>query len=104
MAATLAPTRGEISPRHSVLGFTVRTGTAGPSWFEVVLATDPTLLDPAARPRRALDTFGRSGLQYSERGDAVYLVPPALLERFQGKERLYYALATYTRPDDPAPE
>ena len=67
MAGTLSPTRSEVSPRHSVLGFTVRTGIAGPSWFEVVMVADPGLIESAARSQRMLNTFARSGLQYAER-------------------------------------
>src|SRR6266700_1356133 len=92
----LIATRSEISDRFSVLGFRVQTGRN--PYFEVAIASDPTLFRPENKAHRTAANFysTRNGSpMVAERGEAVYLVPPNILRRMVGNERLYYALATF---------
>lgn len=88
--------RDTIDDRFSVLGFTVRTESP---LFEVAVATDPNLFKPENRNRRAHANFYSSrangGVIRARRGEAVYLVPPDVLNNFLGQPRLYFGLATY---------
>ena len=88
--------RAEVSDRFPLLGFTVRTGAK--PYFEVVVTTDPALLDGTARDKRASNTFWSSrgiGPLPAERGEAVFIVPDDVMRRFVGASRLYYAAATF---------
>jgi len=95
----------EVSRSRPVLGFTVRTGA--PAWFEIALTTDPRLLGADAKARRTRENFYSTrglGPLPADRGEAVWLVPPSVLARFVGQERLYYSLATYADRDRMHPE
>ena len=97
----IQPTRAEVTRMFRVLGFTIRTGES-PSWFEVAIAADPSLFDAQARSRRTMSNFYSSrvgGPLPAERGEAIYLVPQAVLDRLSDHDRLYYALAAYKQPD-----
>jgi hypothetical protein len=99
--STIRPTRNVVNRSFPVLGFTVHTGES-PSWFEIAIATDPALFEPDAKANRTSSNFYSThgeGPLPAERGDAVYLVPPSVLANFAGSDNLYYALATFTRPD-----
>jgi V8-like Glu-specific endopeptidase len=101
MPAFISPIRMDVSKAFPLASFNVRTGRS-PSWFEVVLTTDPDLLRPDKKAARTPANFFTSRVQgplSAERGEAVYIVPPAALARFAGQPKLYYALATYARPD-----
>ena len=105
MPSLIKPNRQEVSRAFPVLGFTVQT--AGPRDFEVAVATDPGLFGPEARPRRTSSNFystRASGTLPADTGHAVYLLPPRVLARFAGQERLYYRLATFSGPDRRDPE
>ena len=94
--AVIRANRAEVNDRFPMLGFTVRTGTR--PYFEAVVTTDPGLLDPVQRDQRGSDSFWSSrglGPLPAERGEAVFIVPDAVLRRFAGAERLYYAIATF---------
>ncbi|MCG3158213.1 MAG: hypothetical protein DKINENOH_04854 [bacterium] len=96
MATMIRPTRMEVSDRFSVLGFTVTTGEH--PWFEVALATDPSLFRADQKNRRTHANFYSSreqGVLRVERGQAVYLVPQAALQRFAGQPKLFYGFATF---------
>lgn len=98
MAARIRPNRQEVSRQFPILGFSVRTDPDRP-YFEVALATDPSLFDAGAHDRRTPSTFYSSRAEGAKPGgDVVYLVPPPVMARFVGKDRLYYALATYAAP------
>lgn len=97
--ALIRANRESIDDRFSVLGFTVRTENP---LFEIGLATDPELLKAENRPRRTANNFFSSRLLGAPRkrqngagGEAVYLVPPNVVARFVGQQRLYFGLATY---------
>jgi hypothetical protein len=79
-----------------MLGFNIRNdGSARRA--EVTLATDPALFAPENRGQRNPANFyssrsiGAIGLAGME---TMYIVPPDVLARFVGKERLYFALAS----------
>jgi hypothetical protein len=60
--------------------------------------TDPGLAGHAKRGDRRPDTFWSSrgmGPLVAEKGEAVFIVPDEVLRRFVGKERLFYAVATF---------
>jgi N-acetyl-anhydromuramyl-L-alanine amidase AmpD len=95
----------EVSRSRPVLGFTIHTG--GPPWFEVALASDPSLFSPEQKDRRTPSTFYSSralGPLPAERGEAVWLVPPSVLARFVGQDQLYYTIATSSDPTFRQPE
>jgi N-acetyl-anhydromuramyl-L-alanine amidase AmpD len=95
----------EVNRSFPVLGFTVHAGES-PAWFEIAVATDPALFEPAAKAQRTATNFystraeGPLPIQGSE---AVYLIPPGVLANFAGNENLYYALATFPHPDGQNP-
>lgn len=101
--AVIRANRESIDDRFSVLGFTVRSELP---LFEIGLATDPELLKPESRARRTPGNFFTSRLLRalpSQRGEAVYLVPPEVVARFVGQQRLYFGLATYRESDRSTP-
>ena len=101
--AVIRANRESIDDRFSVLGFTVRSELP---LFEIAIATDPELLRPEHRARRTPRNFFASRLQRAPqamRGDAVYLVPPDVVARFVGQQRLYFGMATYRENDRSTP-
>src|SRR5262249_52629490 len=92
----LTPTRTEITDRFSVLGFRVHTGNK--PYFEEAIANDPSLFRADAKSRRNANNFyssRSSGHLTSEHGEAIFLIPPDILRRFVGNERIYYTLAVF---------
>ena len=75
---SIVPTRRRIDRRFSSLGFTITTTQP---WTEVLLATDPSLFDPANSAARTPATFYASrshgGLTATAAGRARYVAPPA---------------------------
>jgi N-acetyl-anhydromuramyl-L-alanine amidase AmpD/V8-like Glu-specific endopeptidase len=101
--AVIRANRESIDDRFSVLGFTVRSELP---LFEIAIATDPALLRPELRAQRTPGNFHTSRLLRtapSQRGEAVYLVPPEVVSRFVGQQRLYFGLATYRESDRSTP-
>ncbi|MBN8214075.1 MAG: N-acetylmuramoyl-L-alanine amidase [Xanthomonadales bacterium] len=101
--AVIRANRESIDDRFSVLGFTVRSELP---LFEIAIATDPELLRPELRTKRTPGNFHTSRLLRaapSQRGEAVYLVPPDVVSRFVGQPRLYFGLATYRESDRSTP-
>ncbi|WP_257140529.1 N-acetylmuramoyl-L-alanine amidase [Burkholderia sp. RF2-non_BP3] len=99
MAAQLHPNRMVLTDRFPMLGFTIRVGHA-PCVAELVIATDPALF--TRKDGRTSSTFYTSredGLLAIPRGEAVYMVPPAVLARFVGAGRLWFGLATAASSD-----
>jgi V8-like Glu-specific endopeptidase len=95
---SIRPNRPDVSDRFPVAGFTIRTG-GGPSYFEVAVATNPGLFLPDNRGHRTESNFFSTrgaGPLLAERGEAVYLLPTAVLSRFAGNGRLYYSMATFS--------
>ena len=102
--------RRQLSKRLSSLGFTVTTG--GLPYWEVLLFTDPTLIDPANAARRTPANFYSSrqsgGLRKTAfaSGD-IYLVPSAVVRGFAAAvpkpTEIYYTVAAYATPDGATP-
>ncbi|MBX3086006.1 MAG: N-acetylmuramoyl-L-alanine amidase [Anaerolineae bacterium] len=106
MPASIKPNRNEVSRTFPIAGFTVRTGIS-PSWIEVAVATSPDLLYGSDRTKRSATNFWSSralGALPAQRGETIVLLPPQVMSRFAGQERLYYALAVYRQPDFRNPE
>lgn len=106
MPSQIRPTRQEVSDRFPMLGFTITTDGEGKR-YEVAIASDAALFRPDAKTNRTRATFYTSraaGLQLIERGEAVYVLPPEVLSRFAGQEKLYYVLATYSKAESTSPE
>jgi hypothetical protein len=99
MSAQIRPNRMEVSDRFPMLGFAVRADQPNVD-AEVVLATDINLFHPERRANRTAANFYSSrehGLLHVPRGESVFVVPPEVLARFIGHERLYFGLATGRR-------
>ena len=97
MPSSIRPTRSDVSDRFPVAGFTIRTG--GPGYFEVAVATDPSLFQPEHQGDRNENNFYSThggGPLPADNGEAVYLLPQNVLARFAGHDRLYYSLATFS--------
>lgn len=100
MPANIRPNRLTISDRFPMLGFTIRTDNS-PQKAEVTLATHPTLFaDPSGRtPDNFFSTASLGPLRVAS-GEVVYVVPPEILARFIGSERIYFGLATCPQGND----
>ena len=96
MPATLRPTRQEVSDRFPMLGFNIRNdGSARRA--EIALTTEPALLSAENKGQRTLANFYSSravGSLNLAAGETMYIVPPEVLSRFVGQDKLYFALAT----------
>ncbi|MFO6448856.1 papain-like cysteine protease family protein [Erythrobacter sp. NE805] len=96
MTAQISPNRMEVSDRFPMLGFAVRTSRPDVE-AEVVIANDIALFSPQNRQLRNAANFYTSaehGTLRVPRGDGVFVVPPEVLARFIGSEKLYFGLAT----------
>lgn len=96
MTAQISPNRMEVSDRFPMLGFAVRTSQPDVE-AEVVIATDISLFSAQNRQMRNASNFYSSrehGTLTVPRGDGVFVVPPEVLARFIGNEKLYFGLAT----------
>jgi len=99
MQAQIRPNRLEVNDRFPLLGFTIRANEPD-ARAEVALATSPDLLAQAGKGRRTSSNFFSSratGELVVPRGEAVWVVPPEILARFIGTERLYFGLAVAPR-------
>ena len=106
MQNLIRPNRPEVSDRFPMLGFTIRTSGENKR-YEVAVASDVALFHPDAKLKRANANFYSSraaGLQPIATGEAVYVLPPEVLARFVGQEKLYYALVTYSSGNGAAPD
>lgn len=96
MTAQIRPNRMEVSDRFPMLGFAVRTDQPDVE-AEVVIASDIGLFSPQKRTARTAANFYSSrehGMLRVPRGEGVFVVPPEVLARFIGNERLFFGLAT----------
>jgi hypothetical protein len=96
MATQIRPNRLEVSDRFPMLGFTVRTDGHAKR-YEIAIGTSPDLFGPDGKSHRSRSNFystRAAGPLPIERGEAVYVLPPEVLARFVGQEKLYYGLAT----------
>ena len=96
MTAQIRPNRLEVSDRFPMLGFAIRTEEPNLD-AEVVIANDIGLFEPANRARRSAANFYTSsehGRLTVPRGEGVFVVPPEVLARFVGSDKLFFGLAT----------
>src|ERR1700712_5185464 len=96
MPAQIRPNRLEVNDRFPMLGFTIRTH-GEPRRAEIAVATDPALFTPGGKGKRGQSNFYSSrgvGPLSAPRGEAVFVLPPEVLARFVGSEKLYFGLAT----------
>jgi hypothetical protein len=102
---SISPTRKRIEARNPHPGFFIQTG--GLPYFEVLLATDPVLFDPANASQRTSTNFYASrqdsGLLRATDTSEVYLVPPAILRSFLSStpppRQIYFSLVCYPAAD-----
>jgi len=101
--------RRQLDNRFPSLGFSVDTG--GRPYFEVLLATDSTLFDPANASRRAAANFYSSrhegGLLPAAQAAHPFLVPAAVIRGFASAtprpSAIYYTLVAYQDKDGAGP-
>jgi N-acetyl-anhydromuramyl-L-alanine amidase AmpD len=96
MPTRIRPNRLEVSDRFPMLGFTVRTDS-DIKGFEIAIGTSPELFGSEGKTQRSRSNFystRAAGPLPIERGEAVYVLPPEVLARFVGQQKLYYGLAT----------
>ena len=104
---TIVASRRRLDNRFPVLGFTIRT--QGRPYFEVLLATDRALFDPASAAKRNPSNFyaGRQdgGLAAAGTEETAYIVPAAVLRRFADARprpaEIFFTVAAYDTPDGP---
>jgi hypothetical protein len=90
--------RNQLNARFQVLGFTVHSG--GRPFFEVILATDRRLFDPANAGQRSASNFYESrrdnNLIRAENDGALFVVPASVVRAFaaHGSE-IFYTAAGY---------
>lgn len=96
MTAQIRPNRMQVNDRFPMLGFAVRTSQPDIQ-AEVALASAVDLFRSENRARRTAANFYSSrehGLLSVPRGEGVFVVPPEVLARFIGQDKLFFALAT----------
>ncbi|HWH42704.1 MAG TPA: papain-like cysteine protease family protein [Usitatibacter sp.] len=96
MPAQIRPTRLDVTDRFPMVAFRIRADGAA-SQAEVAVAVDPVLFSPEGRKNRTAANFystrGNGGVRF-DRGEAGFTLPPEVLARFIGNEKLYFGLAT----------
>jgi hypothetical protein len=93
----VVPTRRQIGRRFPSLGFTISTSAP---FVELIVTTDPALIDPQRSSARTPATFYASrsngGLTPTVAGRARYVVPADVVERLVvGAEALWYLAVAY---------
>jgi len=104
MPSQIRATRLEVNDRFPMLGFTIRTDAA-PRMAEIAIGSD--LHAFTAKEARTTQNFWSShgqGPLSVNRGEAVYVVPPEVLARFIGQDKLYFAVATWGENGQTKPE
>ena len=96
MTAQIRPNRMEVSDRFPMIGFAIKSDAPGVE-AEVVLASDINLFKPENRTMRSAANFYSSrehGLLQIPNGEGIFALPPEVLARFIGQDRLFFGLAT----------
>jgi hypothetical protein len=104
---SIVPNRRRLDNRFPVLAFTIQT--FGRPLFEILLATDRALFDPANAARRTPANFyaGRQdgGRSRATADDTAFVVPAAALRRFADARpragEIYFTVAAYATADGP---
>jgi N-acetyl-anhydromuramyl-L-alanine amidase AmpD len=96
MPAQIRPTRLDVTDRFPMVAFRIRADGAV-SQAEVAIAVDPVLFSPEGKKNRTAANFystrGNGGVRF-DGGEAGFTLPPEVLARFIGNEKLYFGLAT----------
>jgi N-acetyl-anhydromuramyl-L-alanine amidase AmpD len=96
MPAQIRPTRLDVTDRFPMVGFKIRADAAT-SQAEVAIGIDPGLFSAEGKKNRTAANFystrGNGGVRF-DRGEAGFTIPPEVLARFIGSEKLYFGLAT----------
>lgn len=107
MSFTLKPTRMSVSDLRPTLSYRVGVPArtrAEQHWVELALATDATLFDPEAKPRRAPGNFAIFNTRFPLIGDsAIIHIPPATLLALAAGARIYAGAALFTGESGGAP-
>jgi hypothetical protein len=99
----IRPNRNRLDSRFRSLGFTVFTG--GKPFFEVILATDKKVFDPANLSARSKNNYYSSrqdsGLLRSTGPNDLYLVPGAALSALTQMQptEIFFTVAAYSSSD-----
>ncbi|MDZ3832300.1 MAG: hypothetical protein U0S50_10830 [Sphingopyxis sp.] len=96
MTAQIRPNRMEVSDRFPMIGFAIKSDVSGVE-AEVVLASDIALFKAENRSMRSAANFYSSrehGLLQVPNGEGIFALPPEVLARFIGQDRLFFGLAT----------
>jgi N-acetyl-anhydromuramyl-L-alanine amidase AmpD len=96
MPAQVRFSRLDVTDRFPMLSLKIRD-EGRPSQAEVAIGTDPALFTPEGKKQRNASNFystrGNGAVPFS-RDEANYFVPPEVLARFIGNEKLYFGVAT----------
>ena len=96
MTAQVLFNRMDVTDRFPMLGLTIRTD-GSPVRAEIAVGTHWELFRSDRKAQRTPTNFYSSRAASPllvPRGEAIYVVPPEVLARFVGQDRLYVALAT----------
>ncbi len=106
MASSLRATRPGVDQKNPLAGFRFNAG-AGPAWFEAVFATHKELLQPDKVASRNSSNFFSTramGPLPAPRGEAIFILPPEVMARFAGAQKLFYTHASARSADFANPE
>ena len=106
MTAQVLFNRMDVTDRFPMLGLTIRTD-GSPVRAEVAVGTHWELFRSDRKAQRTPTNFYSSRAASPllvPRGEAIYVVPPEVLARFVGQDRLYVALATTPERTGATPE
>ncbi|MEO8752544.1 MAG: hypothetical protein ABI624_07695, partial [Casimicrobiaceae bacterium] len=96
MPAQIRPTRLDVTDRFPMVAFKIRADDTT-SQAEVAIGVDPALFLPEGKKDRSAANFystrGNGGVRF-QAGEAGFTIPPEVLMRFIGNEKLYFGLAT----------
>ena len=96
MPAQIQPTRLDVTDRFPMVAFRIRAD-GNPRQAEVAIGTEPGLFTFEGKKNRTAANFysthGNGGARFAG-SEASFTVPPEVLARFVGNERLYFGLAT----------
>jgi hypothetical protein len=96
MPAQIQAIRLDVTNRFPMVAFRIRAD-GDPRQAEVAIGTDPSLFSSEGKKNRTAANFysthGNGGVRFAGR-EASFTLPPEVLARFIGNERLYFGLAT----------
>ena len=96
MAAQVRFSRLDVTDRFPTVSLKIRD-EGRPSQAKVAIGTDPTLFTPEGKEKRNAFNFYSTrgnGAVHFVRDEANFFVPPEVIVRFIGNEKLYIGVAT----------